>query len=60
MCPVFFLGNAAGIGWGQGQIYQLQPDGEWLMVAGFPLQISIQKRHNLSGPSLIMQPLKSI
>jgi hypothetical protein len=36
MCPVCFLGNAVGIGWGEGQIYQLQLDGEWLMVAGFP------------------------
>ncbi|MCX6913947.1 MAG: hypothetical protein NT167_12995 [Verrucomicrobia bacterium] len=36
MCAECFLENGEGIGWGKGQIYQKQPGGEWLTVAGFP------------------------
>jgi hypothetical protein len=35
MCADCFLGQGEGIGWGSGQAYLRQPDGTWLMVAGF-------------------------
>lgn len=35
MCAECFAQHGEGIGWGQGQLYQRQPDGDWLMVAGF-------------------------
>lgn len=35
MCAECFTRNGEGIGWGRGQLYQRQSDGEWLMVAGF-------------------------
>jgi len=36
LCAECFLAKGEGIGWGQGQLYQREPDGEWLLVAGFP------------------------
>jgi hypothetical protein len=35
VCAECFFEEAEGIGWGNGQVYQRQPDGGWLMVAGF-------------------------
>jgi len=35
MCPECFSSMGTGIGWGMGQLYMKQPDGEWLMTAGF-------------------------
>ena len=35
MCADCFLRQGEGIGWGSGQAYLRQPDGTWLMVAGF-------------------------
>lgn len=36
LCAECFLEEAEGIGWGVGQLYRRQPDGEWLLVGGFP------------------------
>ena len=36
MCSRCFFGKGAKIGWGKGQLYHRQPDGKWLLVAGFP------------------------
>jgi len=36
MCSKCFFQRGEGIGWGDGQLYAKQPDGSWLMVAGFP------------------------
>ncbi len=38
LCAECFFAEAEGIGWGKGQLYQRQPDGVWLMVAGFKPQ----------------------
>lgn len=35
MCAECFSRNGEGIGWGKGQLYQRQADGDWLMIAGF-------------------------
>jgi len=36
MCAECFLKNGEEAGWGKGQIYQRELDGQWLLVAGFP------------------------
>lgn len=36
MCADCFWVWGTGIGWGSGQLYRRQPNGEWLMVGGFP------------------------
>ena len=36
LCAECFLAKGEGIGWGQGQLYQREPDCQWLLVAGFP------------------------
>ena len=36
LCAKCFFEKGEGIGWGQGQVYQREPDGQWLLVAGFP------------------------
>ena len=35
MCVPCFNVRGAGIGWGRGQLYALQPNGDWRLVAGF-------------------------
>jgi hypothetical protein len=35
MCSNCFFQRAQGLGWGNGQLYQRQTDGRWLLVAGF-------------------------
>jgi hypothetical protein len=35
LCAECFFQEAEGIGWGMGQLYKRQPNGAWLMVAGF-------------------------
>ncbi len=35
MCAACFNSKGAGIGWGEGQLYARQPNGDWRMVAGF-------------------------
>lgn len=35
MCPSCFSRRGVGVKWGAGQLYERQPDGEWLMVGGF-------------------------
>ena len=35
MCAQCFLVKGAGIGWGSGQLYARQPNGDWRLVAGF-------------------------
>jgi hypothetical protein len=35
MCANCFEKNGVGIGWGLGQIYARQPNGDWWLVAGF-------------------------
>jgi hypothetical protein len=35
VCAERFFEEVEGIAWGNGQVYQRQPDGGWLMVAGF-------------------------
>ena len=35
MCADCAIVHGAGIGWGKGQLYRRQTDGEWLLVAGF-------------------------
>jgi hypothetical protein len=37
-CIACFLRDCEGIGWGKGQLYAKQPDGEWRLVAGFEEQ----------------------
>jgi len=36
MCPACFSELGVGVKWGRGQLYERQPDGQWLMVGGFP------------------------
>ena len=36
MCAKCFDSKGAGIGWGSGQLYARQRNGDWRMVAGFP------------------------
>jgi len=36
MCSQCFLRRGEGLGWGNGQLYSRQPNGDWLLVAGFP------------------------
>jgi hypothetical protein len=38
LCAECFLERGAGIGWGTGQLFAKQDDGEWRLVAGFPPQ----------------------
>jgi hypothetical protein len=38
MCAPCFEKNGDGIGWGLGQLYALQPNGDWRLVAGFEKQ----------------------
>jgi len=35
ICAQCFPGKGAGIGWGSGQLYARQPNGDWRLVAGF-------------------------
>jgi hypothetical protein len=35
MCAQCFLSKGTGVGWGSGQLYARQPNGDWRMVAGF-------------------------
>jgi hypothetical protein len=35
MCAACFAKLAEGIGWGKGQLYARQPNGDWRLVAGF-------------------------
>lgn len=35
MCSNCFFQRAEGLGWGNGQLYQRETDGRWLLVAGF-------------------------
>jgi hypothetical protein len=35
MCALCFEKHGEGIGWGRGQLYALQPNGDWRLVAGF-------------------------
>ena len=35
MCARCFEKHGEGIGWGRGQLYALQPNGDWRLVAGF-------------------------
>jgi hypothetical protein len=35
MCAQCFSSKGAGIGWGSGQLYAKQPNGDWRLVAGF-------------------------
>jgi hypothetical protein len=36
MCAVCFADCGSGVRWGQGQLYQRQSSGDWLLVGGFP------------------------
>ncbi|PIQ05822.1 MAG: hypothetical protein CO158_02120 [Piscirickettsiaceae bacterium CG_4_9_14_3_um_filter_43_564] len=36
MCPKCFSTRGSSIRWGKGQLYMKQPDGSWVMSAGFP------------------------
>lgn len=36
MCAVCFADFDSEVGYGQGQLYQRQPNGDWLLVGGFP------------------------
>jgi hypothetical protein len=36
MCAPCFSVRGAGLGWGTGQLYARQPNGDWRLVAGFP------------------------
>lgn len=38
MCSNCFSRRGVGIRWGNGQLYEQTPDGEWLKVAGFPIE----------------------
>ena|ERR1035437_1801480 len=35
MCPRCFESNGASIGWGKGQLFAKQSDGQWRLVSGF-------------------------
>jgi hypothetical protein len=35
MCADCFNDRSVGIGWGKGQLYARQPNGDWRLVAGF-------------------------
>lgn len=35
MCVQCFAERGAGVGWGMGQLYARQPNGDWRLVAGF-------------------------
>ncbi|MCF8131351.1 MAG: hypothetical protein K9N10_22810 [Deltaproteobacteria bacterium] len=35
-CPDCVVAKGGQIGWGSGQLYKHEPNGDWLMVAGFP------------------------
>ena len=35
MCPSCFAQHGVGVKWGSGQLYELQEDGQWLLVGGF-------------------------
>lgn len=36
MCAVCFAVCGSGVRWGQGQLYLRRPNGDWLLVGGFP------------------------
>jgi hypothetical protein len=36
LCAKCFIHMGEGVGWGKGQMYAKQPNGDWRMVAGFP------------------------
>jgi hypothetical protein len=38
MCGACFFKRGVGIGWGRGQLYEQIFQGEWLQVAGFPIE----------------------
>ncbi|MGD0358598.1 MAG: hypothetical protein ABSA73_13425 [Terracidiphilus sp.] len=36
MCTECLKKSGEGIGWGKGQLYARQPNGDWRLIAGFP------------------------
>ena len=36
LCAKCFIHIGEGVGWGKGQLYARQPNGDWRLVAGFP------------------------
>jgi len=44
MCERCYFVHGSGIGWGKGQLYAKQPNGDWLMTGGATGQCLIRKK----------------